>query len=266
MKKMIEKTLSVSIFSIGRRIQGLQIREEAGHCIRRSSLAFAFVPLYGLFRLLVCLHGVLYGPLRSYIVCRFEAIFTCILSDMVQRYIHLFGIWEPNITRVVQRRLSAGDIFVDVGANVGYYSIMASKLVGESGHVVAIEPSLRIFEMLKTNIALNDCPKNITAINMAVSEATKDVDVYAGPENNLGMTTTRMRTGFRWEARVPGANLSDTEVCGCTTRHACQNRYRGKRVRVLQECRTAAADVPSRYGIHHRSVSEMVAAAWRQLR
>src|SRR5688572_5870789 len=43
--------------------------------------------------------------------------------DLIQRFVYLFGEWEPTITRFVKQRLQAGDLFVDVGANVGYYTL-----------------------------------------------------------------------------------------------------------------------------------------------
>jgi len=63
--------------------------------------------------------------------------------------------------------LSAGDIFVDVGANVGYYTILASKRVGKQGHVIAIEPFPETVEQLKLNIGVN-CAYNIEVIESAV--------------------------------------------------------------------------------------------------
>ena len=47
-------------------------------------------------------------------------------KDIIQQYIYYFGVWEPHITGWVSRRLAPGDTFVDVGANIGYYSLLAS--------------------------------------------------------------------------------------------------------------------------------------------
>jgi hypothetical protein len=66
-------------------------------------------------------------------LCSVPHVFTVAFSV---GYIYYFGVWEPNITRWIVRRLASGDMFIDVGANVGYYSLLASKLVGESGSVV----------------------------------------------------------------------------------------------------------------------------------
>src|SRR5579884_3640099 len=51
------------------------------------------------------------------------------LPDAVQSTIYMTGCWEPVITQYIRSELKSGDIFVDCGANVGYYSLLASRLV-----------------------------------------------------------------------------------------------------------------------------------------
>lgn len=68
-------------------------------------------------------------------------VFPVATSDVIQRYLYLFGVWEPHLTAFISGRLTPKDTFVDVGANIGYYSVLASRLVGPAGHVVAVEPS-----------------------------------------------------------------------------------------------------------------------------
>src|SRR5215470_15194542 len=60
-------------------------------------------------------------------------------EDLIQRHLYFFGTWEPHISGWIEASLRAGDCFVDVGANIGHYSLLASALVGPGGHVVAIE-------------------------------------------------------------------------------------------------------------------------------
>src|ERR1019366_3290126 len=75
-----------------------------------------------------------------------ETVFGCTLyvdtRETGGRYIYYFGIWEPNLTRWIQERLSPDDTFIDVGANIGYYSLLAAKL---GSQVVAIEAAPRTF-------------------------------------------------------------------------------------------------------------------------
>src|SRR5262249_12857713 len=63
---------------------------------------------------------------RTFIVrAKFGAKFGGTTTDLVQRSIYWFGTWEPNLTAWIRRRLTSGDIFVDVGANAGYYTLLA---------------------------------------------------------------------------------------------------------------------------------------------
>jgi FkbM family methyltransferase len=140
---------------------------------------------------------VWYGLVWRYIVwrgfhwlgrTRFGAKMWTRFPDQVQTYIYFFGVWEPVITAYVKQTLSPGDTFIDVGANVGYYSLLASKLVGPSGHVYAIEASPSIFEDLQANLALNHA-RNVTAINLAAADREYAVPIYLADHHNLGSTS-----------------------------------------------------------------------------
>jgi FkbM family methyltransferase len=76
--------------------------------------------------------------------------------------------YEPELV-YLERILSPGKVFIDVGANFGIYSLVASRLVGERGRVIAFEPSIQSFPVLQKNIALNK-QTNVRAIRAALSE------------------------------------------------------------------------------------------------
>ena len=75
---------------------------------------------------------------------------------------------QNNLLKKYINILNVEDIFVDVGANIGYYSILASKRVGDKGMVYSFEPSGREYKRLLDNIVLNDC-RNIIPYNFALS-------------------------------------------------------------------------------------------------
>lgn len=67
------------------------------------------------------------------------------------------GVWEPAETRYLQATLRLGQTFVDVGAHVGYFSVLAAKRVGPSGTVIAVEPEARNLDLLHRNLTRNRC-------------------------------------------------------------------------------------------------------------
>src|SRR5437879_4053080 len=71
--------------------------------------------------------------------------------------------YEPDIANVMLRCLTDGDVVVDVGANVGFFTILASELVGASGRVIAFEPGQENLQRLSKNLELNES-HNVTII------------------------------------------------------------------------------------------------------
>lgn len=65
------------------------------------------------------------------------------------------GIWEPAETRYLEEILRPGQTFVDVGAHVGYFSVLAAERVGPEGSVIAVEPEARNLDLLHRNLARN---------------------------------------------------------------------------------------------------------------
>lgn len=65
------------------------------------------------------------------------------------------GYWEYWLTEYFAKNIKSGDTVLDIGANLGYYSILAADLVGSSGRVVAVEPNPYVFSLLSKSIAHN---------------------------------------------------------------------------------------------------------------
>ncbi|MBL1114655.1 FkbM family methyltransferase [Streptomyces sp. 110] len=124
-------------------------------------------------------------PLHRLARTRFGATFAVDTQDLIQRYLYLFGVWEPHMTRWLQRRLKPGDVFVDVGANIGYYSLLASPLIGRAGTVVAIEASPTFHQLLQRHARRND-RTNIRALNAAVSDRDEQLTFILASSRNMG--------------------------------------------------------------------------------
>jgi FkbM family methyltransferase len=106
---------------------------------------------------------------------------------MLSMYVLAFGVWEPHLSAFVRQRLSPGDVFVDVGANTGWYTLLGAQRVGPSGAVVAIEPSAAIAERLCWQVARNNLT-NVRIVPEAVSDHVGTVAVELGPEEHRGLT------------------------------------------------------------------------------
>ena len=76
----------------------------------------------------------------------------------------------------LKRFLRKGDVFVDIGANIGLYSILASSYVGKNGSVISFEPAPNTYKRLIRNIELN-CISNITAQKIAISDSSDTLDL-----------------------------------------------------------------------------------------
>jgi FkbM family methyltransferase len=135
--------------------------------------------------------------------------------DYIDRYVYYFGVWEPHLSTFITRRLRPGDVFVDVGANIGYYSLLASRLVGGSGSVVAVEASPAIFKALQRNLSLNDA-RNVRPVNVAISDCDGDVPLYDGPKSQTCTTSVIEQDGLTHVGTVRalrlGNVLSDDEL------------------------------------------------------
>lgn len=95
---------------------------------------------------------------------------------------------EPLTTKVFKGIVKEGDSVIDVGANIGYFSLLAARLVGEKGKVYSFEPEPLNYNFLCKNIELNNY-KNITAYQKAVSNKVGTVKLYIA--NETGAHTLR---------------------------------------------------------------------------
>ena len=109
--------------------------------------------------------------------------------DLIQEHIYYFGIWEPSLTSYVAKSLAPGDVFVDVGANIRYFTCLASKLVGPTGQVFSVEASPSIYRLLEQNIELNKLT-NVTIYNKAVYNQQTKIPMYKASQDNIGASTT----------------------------------------------------------------------------
>ena len=95
----------------------------------------------------------------------------------------IFKIYEPNQTEVVKKYVHEGDTVIDIGAHVGYYTLLMAQLVGENGKVYSFEPDPANFQLLKKNVEINGF-ENVVLIQKAVSNITDKVKLFLGDNDS----------------------------------------------------------------------------------
>lgn len=109
------------------------------------------------------------------------------LTDYMARHIY-FRDFDPWETRFLRKTVKPGWVAIDAGANVGYYSMLLSRLVGTEGLVHAFEPAAQNWQKLSRTIELNHLPSNIRAHKIALSDSCGKICIIQGPVGNSGKT------------------------------------------------------------------------------
>jgi len=115
----------------------------------------------------------------------------------------MLGTTEPDLQRRFTEVLKPGDVLFDVGANIGFFSILGANLVGASGSVYAFDPVPHHVDAIHHNLALNDI-HNVTLIEKAVADQAGSARLLVPPES----TGARLDSG----APAPGELLLDVEI------------------------------------------------------
>lgn len=119
------------------------------------------------------------------------------LDDWIQKQIFYFGRYEIEKRETVfwQKIIQKNDVILDIGANIGYYSLMASKRIGEKGKIFAFEPVSNTYKKLQDNIYLNNFT-NIRSENLAVSNSESEIELFVADEMSTGSSSIAMHVNF----------------------------------------------------------------------
>jgi FkbM family methyltransferase len=125
------------------------------------------------------------------------------LSDWLGRHFYVTGEYEPATTRVVKALLKPGDRVIDIGANLGYFTMLAAHLVGPKGHVMAFEPVPVVRQLLENNIRLNAFG-NCEVRKEALSNCSPGmVTLHEGPRDHRGVSSMRALEDAALHHQVP---------------------------------------------------------------
>ncbi len=92
------------------------------------------------------------------------------------------GVWEPQETALFHSLIKPGMTVLDVGANMGYYTLIAAKLVGDKGHSYAFEPDPDNYRLIVKSVQVNGY-RNVTVFNKAVADEFGRVKLYLESTN-----------------------------------------------------------------------------------
>lgn len=121
-------------------------------------------------------------------------------KDLISDYIAFSGEYEPFIAEVMKKNIKKGDVVVDIGSHIGYFTILMSKLVGEAGKVYAFEPEQKNFELLKKNIEFNKC-SNVILNQIAITDYTGKIKLYLTNKSNSGTHSIHDSEGYTYEVQ-----------------------------------------------------------------
>lgn len=134
-------------------------------------------PFPGRYRVASAIHRRVGDGQQCYMAkLRFGGSMLVDLTQVVQFEIFYLGDWEQNVVRALQRFVRPGDIVLDLGANVGFFTILLAKCVGSGGHVFAFEPFPANRRRLEENIRLNNLT-NVTVEAFAITDHSGTLEV-----------------------------------------------------------------------------------------
>jgi FkbM family methyltransferase len=135
------------------------------------------------------------------------------------------GNFEIGERRLLERLLVKGDVFVDVGANIGLFTVIAGRCVGVTGKVLAVEPSLPTCIILKSQIALNNL-QNVEICHVGISNEAGELELYQGTDSNDPFNSFGVPI---WEGE-----FKPTKVPVTTYDSLLKDRLQGQTVRLVK--------------------------------
>ena len=137
------------------------------------------------------------------------------VADRFQRKVYFFPVayarraFDDALAAYLRQRLRPGDAFLDIGANIGYYSLLAAQLVGARGTVVSFEPEPGAFESLSRSVAANGLSQ-VSSRNLALSNRQGALTLYRARDTAHSLiATTEMDPEFRGKVDVVDVTTLD---------------------------------------------------------
>ena len=111
-------------------------------------------------------------------------------NSQAGRVLYVTGAYEPEVSGQITRLARPGDLVIDGGAHIGFFTLLASSRVGPTGRVMAFEPSSATAAILRKNVELNGCA-NVTIVQAALSDASGTAVLAQAATTETGQATLR---------------------------------------------------------------------------
>jgi FkbM family methyltransferase len=137
--------------------------------------------------------------------------------DLQEEKDYWLGTYEPALQSAIANLVKPGDVAFDVGANVGYISLLLARAVGETGKVFAFEALPDNQARLHQNIALNQMNMRVIVVRAAVVDCTRPVRFLVGPSGGMGKadgSAGRQEVAYDDSLLVSGISLDDFVYAG----------------------------------------------------
>ena len=141
--------------------------------------------------------------------------FNIVIPETISSSIYSNGYFEADLTGIIINLLEENQTFIDVGAHIGYFSKLASHIVGKNGKVYSFEPTPSTYSLLNKNVRTSN---NITVINKAAFSSEKEIDF-----NDYGVINSAMNS-FKNTGIYLGENVKKESIKVKTTTidHFCK--------------------------------------------
>ncbi len=133
---------------------------------------------------------------------------TNLLLDLQEEKDYWLGTYEPDLQASVAQLARAGMVAYDVGANIGYISLLLARAVGESGRVYAFEALPANIERLRSNLSLNGMEGRVQVVEAAVIDHSAPVQFLVGPSGGMGKAAGSAGRQLDYSQSIPISGLS----------------------------------------------------------
>lgn len=170
-------------------------------------VAFRWLPLNSITEQMALWWGYRFRPQPQVITLRSGALIKITHIDHLQLLLYYFGTFEPKSLHAMRQAIKPGDMVLDVGANIGLFTVEAANRVGRSGHVISVEAAPIHAQTVREAAATNHFD-NIEVLPFAVGESDGEAILTMPQDANFGMFTLGKVEGDQ-EFLVPVRRLDD---------------------------------------------------------